>query len=364
MGFIKTCSYVVLAAILLAQVVKMRHAYLFFVACVVIYGGTKLGDLLPKLNIRDWLPFKLPEIKLDDAKKRVYPHRVYIEGPQASGKSYLIDQVDFAKIFGHSSIHIVPENVDQLALADFCDEEKQKTVAYTFNLLMAHYRQTQADLCKRDNTKTFLFDCSLIRSAVFHIVDYTWGILSQKHAQALFDLNLIAEACKPVRKDTEWTNAPNDVLIYCSADITVCAHRIIARGGADKNIKPQYHRLCVFVYAYVVLHIIERFPHMYFFLDTHRPPNGVANWDSYLTNKRTEVEKAAMGNLDIELTMAQRIRFLEAVSKLNKPAGFTWTEATKDTVRGTTDYLLAAERVVANNNRNAIPEDDETNSFE
>ncbi len=341
MGWIKSASYVALAAIVLVNI-KDRRVYAGIVFAVAVYALVSAARTLELPVFRRLAP--LPMLSVEPTKKRAYPHRVLVLGPPASGKTWLMENAKWVRAFGHA-VNKVPELIDELAKADFYDKTKRAVCAYTFDWYLMTMRERDEADCRTDTSVTHVFDCNLIGSASYHIGCYVAGYHEPDRAQALFDRKPIAQACRPLGMDTEYADLPDLVVVYCGAPFNVCHNRIGQRKTADNEIEPLYHNVLVFVNAYLVLHVMQTYPHVSFLLDSEFPKHTATRED--YKRGREAVRKAAIANLDVTLNREQCDRLLYATKHLYMPEDMVQIELKDGTVRLMSKTLRSAERVAS-----------------
>lgn len=250
-----------------------------------------------------------------------------VDGPPGSGVTRALNTKDIKKLRDTLScdVELVPEVIDPCALKTFNDPNYVKTpeYSYLFELYTAATREKDEARARLDTSKLYVFDTSLIRCHVFHVVQYTLGLLSEKHIVMLLEKNYLRIACTPLKSAA---SVPSIGIIYSGTKYEVCAKRVIERDGPDKEINPKYHKLAVFVFAYVMLQISEQFLDVGFlntsFIDITLPQRVPTVED--FRNGRKYMELVAKSNLSIVLEEDEKLRFCKAAGRLPMPQGFWW----------------------------------------
>ena len=273
----------------------------------------------------------LPKPVGTTSRAGTHPIMLYIEGPPASGKTFLLENQTVRSLgdrFG-CDVEIIPEEIDSDALADFNDSKKKPIVGYTFELYMLAIRGRDDAKCRANPNRLHVFDRTLIGSHVFHIANYVVGTYDGQRARRLFAMNLIERACAPISSSAR-RDVPEIVIVYCPTDFLLCHTRIVNRDGADKHIDKRYHEIVVFVYAYVMLMIEARYPHVGFLPDSVFLENGVfkplaKRLPLDYNASRLAVRRLARTNVSIDMTNVERARFMESIGNY-KPNGLVWEE--------------------------------------
>lgn len=248
-----------------------------------------------------------------------------VDGPPGSGVTRALNENAIQKLRDTLScdVELVPEVIDACALKTFNDPAYVKTpeYSYLFELYTAASREKDEARARLDTSKLYVFDTSLIRCHVFHIVQYTLGLLSEKHIDMLLEKNYLRMACTPPKSST----VPTIGIIYSGTKYEVCAKRVIERDGPDKQIDPKYHKLAVFTFAYVMLQISEQFLDVGFlntaFINITLPQRVPTVED--FRNGRKYMEIDAKSNLCIDLDDDEKVRFCKAAGRWI-PQGFSW----------------------------------------
>lgn len=326
----RVIKVVSLSIILGAAIGALPYGWLKVVALASFlawyFYGEQLRAAIPKSNIS--------EAPSSAHRASDHPIMLYIEGPPASGKTFLLEQQSTRSLgnqFG-CDVEIIPEEIDSDALADFNDSKKKPIVGYTFELYMLAIRERDDNKCRANPSRLHVFDRTLIGSHVFHIANYVVGTYDATRARRLFAMNLVERACAPItlsaRKVTQFV--PEIVIVYCPTDFQLCHTRIVDRDGADKHIDKRYHEIVVFVYAYVMLMIEARYPHVGFLPDDVFIQSGGAKQTAKRLTLdydagRQAVRRLARANIDINMTDVERARFTESVGNY-KPNGLVWSK--------------------------------------
>lgn len=261
---------------------------------------------------------------------------ICIEGAQATGKSYTLEQhpaVWWQRTFNCVSVAIVPETINQRVLAYYsedhtddepcptCQHKPGRTPEYSFlfEIKMVEKRLREHDQSMHDVNTAHIHERSLIGCHAFHVVNYTLGYLTLDDARDLMQYELLRKMCGTAPATGRGTEI---IVVYCVASFDVCRERLKKRAHADKGLGERYHAVVLFVYAYLMLEIASSYKHIGMF--THDALPETAPTKNDYGRGRNSVINAALSNIDITMSAEEKQRFIWYVGNTSPHPDIVW----------------------------------------
>lgn len=312
MGVASTCSYTILLVIVAVVVTsKLGASRLLGFASALVVCGSLAAFLYALYRALSAVGQRL---RPTTRGKKTSPGPVVLVlfGPPGAGKTHSTGtnaagkpNFDWSSVLGARQFAVVPEPLPKGVLADFEDKEKRPIVTYTFEHLLVASRQRDLLAVLRERNVTHIMDRGLPDSLLFHIAVYTRGWLPKERIDELMKLNLLDYFVRQF----DGVGGRPIAFEYYATDAAKCFAQVKERGGEDGDMDPFYSKLLVFVYAYMLLHIIEAYPQIDVYVHSQRHHNISA------AEHREIARYGALENLQIVLPENEAARFVEVASR-------------------------------------------------
>lgn len=353
---IKYGSLFVLVAVAIALLPRQWMRTLAWLAIIVFwFFGSSIARLVAgaRLSVSSATLPRVGSTATSAARKGL--RMICIEGAQATGKSYTLNQhpVEWWQSTFKCSAAIVPETINERVLAYYsedhandapcatCHRKPGRTPEYSFlfEVKMVEKRLREHAQSLHDSARLHIHERSLVGCHAFHIVNYTLGLLTIDDARDLMAYALLSKiGARPA------DGRGRDIaIVYCVAPFNVCRARIKQRAHADKNLNARYHAVVLFVYAYLMLEIANSYPHIGMFTHDALPQHEPTKQDYVLG--RHKVVAAALANLDITMSNDEKRRFIWYVGDTSPHPDVKWSAAGNDLWR-----CCSAQRVQQTDN--------------